>query len=127
MKLVILLIATLCFGVFPFNAFAKEKVTTKEVLAEVKTIVTERKACFLRPGSASERVKVCRKDYMKDIVAAAKKGYGKPQMGRFLLCIRECPIEVAMCRGDIELGLRKDSCDGFENQCVKQCLIEFYW
>ncbi len=106
---------------------AQERMNAEEVLAEVESIVEERASCFLSHGDLTNRLRLCRKTYMRNILITAKKGYGKPQLGRFLLCLRECPMELALCKGDLELELRHTSCDDVERLCVKQCLIKFYW
>lgn len=106
---------------------ATEKLSAQEVLEQAKQFVEERKACFLSHGDFTTRLRFCRKAYMSKILMVANQGYGKPQLGRFLLCLRVCPMELAVCKGDLDLELRDTPCEGVEFQCVKQCFIDYYW
>ncbi|MBF0352101.1 MAG: hypothetical protein HQM11_13800 [SAR324 cluster bacterium] len=106
---------------------ANETITVSEILEQTRTIIKEREQCFTSHGDLNTRLRDCRKQYMRNILLTAQKGKGKPQLGKFLICLRECPIELALCRGDLELELHSEPCVKVETECVKKCLIDYYW
>lgn len=108
------------------SLWAKDQ-SALETLSQVEGLIEDRVTCFKENFGQVEQMRICRKNYMRSILFSAMKGRGQPQVGRFLLCVRSCPIQVALCRGDLELGLTSESCDEIEYECTKKCLIDFYW
>ncbi len=107
---------------------AIQKVELSELETELKAVVKRRNDCYGNLSNFSSRLTVCRKHYLSDILALARKNIkSSPSLGKFMLCVRECPLVYAMCEGaglnegDIDL-----ECTVEEIQCIESCLDK-YW
>ncbi len=99
-----------------------------ELEGEFKTVVRSRNDCYEGLSDLSLRLTKCRKRYLSDILALARQNIkSSPSLGRFMLCIRECPLAYSMCRGEESIEANNDSeCIVREVQCIEVCL-DYYW
>ncbi len=79
-------------------------------------LITRRLECYSNTNSVLLR-RGCRKEYSHAVMRSAK-GYNKSiratrhfqlkqghrQLGHFILCVRKCPITIAICKGNLALG-----------------------
>ncbi len=104
----------------------------------INAIIAKRLECYSHTTSVIGR-RACRKEYSQ-VIMRAVKGYnrilretrhfnqkrGHRQLGQFVLCIRECPITRAICRGNIQIGrfvLTEESLDHFRDHGIPEATL----
>ncbi len=103
-------------------------VELSELERELKAEVNARNDCYEGLSNLSMRLKICRKQYLTDILVLARKNIkSSPSMGKFVLCVQECPLAYSMCRGEESNEANDGSeCAVKEVQCIEACL-DRYW
>jgi len=88
-------------------------------------IIQERLQCYEENWFYADRVEMCRSTYMTDLVQEARKTIkSMPDMGNFLVKVRNCPIVYSICKGERE-GDSK-GCVQVERQCIDY-VLDRYW
>tara|TARA_B100000614_G_scaffold259483_1_gene284175 strand:- start:276 stop:797 length:522 start_codon:yes stop_codon:yes gene_type:complete len=105
-----------------------QDIELSELEDEFQTVVSERNDCYRGLSNLSARLSVCRKQYLTDILALARQNIkSSPSMGKFLLCVQECPLSYSMCRGTVTDEVDPDAdCTLNEVKCIEGCL-DLYW
>ncbi len=89
-------------------------------------IINKRIACYQNNLMTVERVRDCRKTYVRDIVNLARERIRSvPKLGDSILCFQYCPMSHALCEGDDINGTSND-CIAEEARCIEYCLDQ-YW
>ena len=116
-----------------YNLITKEyksiqKVEFSELETELEALVKKRNDCYGSHSELSSRLSDCRKHYLSDILALARQNIkSAPSLGKFMLCVRECPLTYSMCRGAESDEANPDvECSIKEVQCIEACL-DLYW
>lgn len=107
---------------------AIEEVELSELEGELKEVVKRRNDCYGNISNLSPRLSICRKHYLSEILALARQNIkSAPDLGKFMLCVRECPLAYSMCAGtEIEEININSECTIKEIQCIELCL-DRYW
>ena len=107
---------------------AIQGIELSELEDEFVTVVAARNDCYRGLSNLSARLSVCRKSYLTDILALARQNIkSSPSMGKFLLCVQECPLSYSMCRGTVTDQTSADeTCTLKEVRCIEGCL-DLYW
>ena len=105
-----------------------QDVELSELEDELKAVATARNDCYGGLSKISSRLKTCRKSYLSDILALARQNIkSAPDLGKFILCIQDCPLAYSMCQGEEFNETDDDSeCIVKEVQCIESCL-DRYW
>ncbi len=103
-------------------------VELSELEGKLKAVAVARNDCYEGLSNLSLRLTKCRKHYSFDILELARQNIkSSPSLGKFMLCVRECPLAYSMCRGDESIEANDDSeCYVKEVQCIEACL-DLYW
>lgn len=105
-----------------------QDVELSDLEGDLKEVVAARNDCYLSFYRLPPRLSICRKRYLTDILALARKEVkSAPELGKFMLCVRDCPLAYSMCRGtDINGTDAASECTKKELQCIELCL-DLYW
>ncbi|MBF0287231.1 MAG: hypothetical protein HQM14_05375 [SAR324 cluster bacterium] len=112
----------------PPKRFIDEGLADHEnVESKFRDITLERLECYGTTKSIHLRLRSCRKEYTLELMRLAKQinrairttrnfklKHGHRELGSFVICVQNCPIELAKCRGYTSLGrymLTEDSLD----------------
>ena len=123
----------------PKPLIQEELVHDEHVEKRFDSIIQERLSCYAQTSSIHIRLRSCRKEYTRKVMKLAKQisrairstrrfkpKRGHRKMGSFVICVRECPISLALCRGDVALGKYEGTCDKKELQCLEGCFSDYY-
>lgn len=107
---------------------AIQKVELSELETELKAVVKRRNDCYGSLSNISSRLTICRKRYLYDILSLARQNIkSSPTLGKFMLCVRECPLAYSMCEGTEHKEVDINSeCTVEEVKCIESCL-DLYW
>ena len=96
----------------------------EEVLVET---VNARVDCY-GELSYDKKLLECRKQYMRTVLEIARQNIkSSPSLGEFMLCVRDCPLTHALCRGtDWNWASDPSECIETEARCLEWCL-DAYW
>ena len=103
-----------------------EKTELSDLKDDLAEIINERQSCYSRNLKTFERVKECRKKYVRSIVALSRERIkSAPQLGDAILCFQSCPISHAICMGD-SIDCENMDCVSSEARCIEYCL-DTHW
>ncbi len=95
----------------------------------VYTIIEERILCFEENFSYRDRVNTCMNEYRNSLLKTARQYIsGRPETGRFLKHVSNCPIMHNLCKGQSEVYdfESNELCMRFERQCV-DLMFDRHW
>lgn len=105
-----------------------QHVELSELEGDLRAVVTARNECYGQYSDLGSRLSICRKEYLSDILALSRqKVKAAPSLGKFMLCVRECPLAYSMCRGtEPKVEDTNAECAMQEVRCIESCLDQ-YW
>jgi hypothetical protein len=93
---------------------------------DLSVIINERLSCYSKNLKTFERVRECRKKYVRSIVTLCRKRIkSAPRLGDAILCFQYCPISHAVCMGD-SIDCENVDCVSSEARCIEYCL-DVHW
>ncbi len=109
------------FMVQEYNEIKKaEHSELKPLLLE---IIDNRLQCYSKTSSYSLRLKNCRKEYIYQMLRTAREQIkAAPNVGEFVLCIRDCPLAFSFCNAEETMAYSEIDCREIEALCIETCL-----
>ena len=93
---------------------------------DLAEIINERLACYSKNLMAPERVRECRKNYVRQILELCRQRIqSAPRLGEAILGFQYCPISHAVCKGD-NIDDEDVDCILAEIKCIEYWL-DRYW
>lgn len=103
-----------------------ENCEVSDLKEDLSGIIKERLTCYSDNLVTMERVRECRKKYVRSIVAVSRSRIkSAPKLGDSILCFQYCPISEAVCQGD-NIDNPTADCVLKEVQCIEYCL-DMHW
>ncbi|MBF0200247.1 MAG: hypothetical protein HQK66_02850 [Desulfamplus sp.] len=93
----------------------------------LEEVVRDRIFCYSSTSEYSLRLLNCRKEYIYRLLRTAReKIKSAPSLGKFILCIRDCPLSFSLCKGEEYLEATGIECEDMEILCIENC-FDRYW